>query len=196
MTQKNFSKRAVGRMFFMAFVLVFGATEFGSVLCAQEGVQGSLEGGSQVTSNLAGVVTSTQNPAQIAILHWYSANLTTQFAVGNTPVGVAFDGASVWVVNSADKTVDKLRASDGTILGSFAVGGNPLGVAFDGANIWVANYHDDTVTKLRASDGALQGTFTVGSGPVAVAFDGANIWVTNVGSNNVTKLQASNGTVR
>jgi len=40
------------------------------------------------------VVNSTQNPGQIAILHWYAANLTTKFAVGTGPEGVAFDGAT------------------------------------------------------------------------------------------------------
>ena len=135
MIRKSYSNRAVGRIFFVAFILAFGTREFGGVLRAQEGVQVSPASGAQFTSDLAGIVTSTLNPAQIAILHWYNANLTTQFAVGTTPVGVAFDGASIWVVNSADKAVDKLRASDGTILGSFAVGTNPLGDAFDGANI-------------------------------------------------------------
>jgi DNA-binding beta-propeller fold protein YncE len=41
--------------------------------------------------------------------------------------------------------VTKLRASDGTVLGTFAVGSNPVGVAFDGANIWVGNYHTATM---------------------------------------------------
>lgn len=47
----------------------------------------------------AGVVNSTQNPLQIAILHWYGANLTTSFPVasGNSiPRSVAFDGANIW----------------------------------------------------------------------------------------------------
>ena len=33
------------------------------------------------------------NPLKIALLHWYSANETTHFPVGEAPVGVAFDGA-------------------------------------------------------------------------------------------------------
>ena len=44
-----------------------------------------------------GVTSSTKNPLQIAILHWYDANLTTSFGVGNSPIGVAFDGANIWV---------------------------------------------------------------------------------------------------
>ena len=99
------------------------------------------------------------NPLKIALLKWYPANKTTSFKVGKQPLGVAFDGANIWVTNNDDATVSKLRASDGADLGTFNVGGAPMGVAFDGANIWVANSFDNTVTKLRASDGTTLGTF-------------------------------------
>jgi DNA-binding beta-propeller fold protein YncE len=70
------------------------------------------------------------------------------FTVGNGPLGLAYDGANIWVTNSGDSTVAKVRATDGAILGTFAVGINPWGVVFDGANIWVANYSDNTISKL------------------------------------------------
>ena len=85
--------------------------------------------------------------------------------------------------------VTKLRASDGTVLGTFAVGTQPMGVAFDGANIWVTNDVSNTVTKLRASDGTVLGTFGVGNHPLGVAFDGANIWVT-IGGNDTCDQDA------
>jgi DNA-binding beta-propeller fold protein YncE len=96
--------------------------------------------------------------------------------VGKYPQGIACGGANLWVVNSNNNTVSKLRASDGTNLGTFAAGAFPQGVAFDGANIWVAN-NGGTVTKLRASDGPNLGSFAVGRQPAGVAFDGAHLWV-------------------
>jgi hypothetical protein len=39
------------------------------------------------------------------------------------------------VTNEEGSTVTKLRASDGTVLGTFPVAG-PADLAFDGANIW------------------------------------------------------------
>lgn len=120
----------------------------------------------------SGVVDSTQNPSQLAVLHWYAANATTSFTTGKTPIACAFDGASMWVVNFGDNTVSKLRANDGAVLGTFAVGKNPWAAAFDGANIWVTNLGDATVSKLRASDGAVLGTFPVtGTFPAGVAFE-------------------------
>jgi DNA-binding beta-propeller fold protein YncE len=65
--------------------------------------------------------------------------------VGTGPIGVAFDGANVWVTNTSGVT--KLRASDGTHVGTFPVGTVPVGVAFDGANVWVTNYFSNTVSK-------------------------------------------------
>ena len=38
---------------------------------------------------------------------------SVKFAVGNIPIGIAFDGANIWVANSSSGTVTKLRASDG-----------------------------------------------------------------------------------
>jgi YVTN family beta-propeller protein len=64
------------------------------------------------------------------------------------PVGVVFDGSSIWVANYGSGSVTKLRASDGTNLGTFPVGSSPYGIAFDGSSVWVANYDSNTVSKL------------------------------------------------
>jgi hypothetical protein len=167
-----------------------------------------------------GVTNSTKNPQQIAILHWYPANLTANFPIGADsgphPNRAAFDGANIWVFNPgshsvpvAAATVTKVRASDGAVLGTFTVDPAPpataddgSGIAFDGANIWVINQHVGLV-KLRASDGKqLLNTSAIlappspdsGFGFSGVAFDGANIWVgDNHNQPTVHKLRASDG---
>jgi DNA-binding beta-propeller fold protein YncE len=81
---------------------------------------------------------------------WYSLDgkgLGT-FAVGGKTLGVAFDGANIWVANYGSNNLTKLRASDGKAVGTFAVGSGPYGAAFDGANVWVANNAANTVSKL------------------------------------------------
>jgi len=123
------------------------------------------------------------------------ASHVASFAVGNRPQAVIFDGASIWVSNTADNTVTKLTASDGTVRGTFTVGAAPDGLVFDGANIWVANSGSNNVTELRASDGTVLGTFSAGNNPEGIAFDGANIWVVNTFSASVTELSAANGAV-
>lgn len=150
----------------------------------------SATGGSQTPP------TPTYNSQQLALKRWYSANQSgASVTVGGSPYGVAFDGSSLWVSNAGNNTVSKIRASDGTILGTFPVGSNPRLVEFDGANIWVANFGSNTVTKLSASDGTVLATITVGNNPWGLAFDGTNIWVACYGSDAVYKLRPSNGTI-
>jgi len=121
------------------------------------------------------------NPLKLALLKWFPAYRSTSFKVGKSPIGLAFDGANIWVSDQYGFSLTELRASDGQNLGSFPVGNGPTGVAFDGANIWTANSFDGTVTKLRASDGKTLGTFSVGFAPLYLAFDGEAMWVTNSG---------------
>ena len=88
--------------------------------------------------------------------------------MGSSPLGVAFDGANIWVANSQSNAVTKLRASDGSNLDTFAVGTGPQGVVFDGVNIWVTNSTSNTISKPRASDSANLGTFPVVNSPIGV----------------------------
>src|SRR5690242_212104 len=63
------------------------------------------------------------------------------FAAGDSPRGLAFDGANIWVANDTNignhGHVTKLRAGDGLILDTIQVGPYPYGVAYDGESVWV-----------------------------------------------------------
>src|SRR5579872_396099 len=61
------------------------------------------------------------NPLKVALLKWYPANQITSFEVGDKPLGIAFDGRSIWVANFGSSSVTKLQASDGSELGTFEV---------------------------------------------------------------------------
>jgi hypothetical protein len=117
---------------------------------------------------------------------------TCTFLVGNAPGSVAIEGygsgTHVWVTNYDDNTVSKLKAFDGSNLGTFSVGTHPFGIATDGVDIWVTNSGSNTVTELLVSDGSTVGTFSVGTGPEGVALDGVHTWVANAGSGTVSKL--------
>jgi len=120
----------------MVMSALAGLTTAGTIHSTSSGV--TFPDGSVQTSAAMG--TSTRNPMQIALLRWHEDNESgttpwPSFNVGNGPIGVAFDGANIWVANSASDTVTKLRASDGDVQGTFNVGSNPHSVAFDGVNI-------------------------------------------------------------
>ena len=62
---------------------------------------------------MSGVTSSTMNPLQIAMLHWYDANRTTRFKVPTNPAGMAFDGTDIWIANEGAATITRMRISDG-----------------------------------------------------------------------------------
>jgi DNA-binding beta-propeller fold protein YncE len=53
----------------------------------------------------------------------------------------------VWITNSGNDTVTKLRARDGSLIGNYPVGRSPHGLAFDGVYMWVANTLSDSLSK-------------------------------------------------
>ncbi len=121
------------------------------------------------------------NPLQVATLHWYAANQTTQFTVGGFPAGVVFDGESIWIGNF-NNTITKVRPSDGMLLASYPVP-DPYVLAYDGANLWATDCNGRAVTKIRPSDGTILGSFPVGSCSAALAFDGT--WAASISATRI-----------
>jgi hypothetical protein len=115
--------------------------------------------------------------------------------LGNSPQGIAFDGARIWTAN-ADGSVSivtpglSLPWSVTTVTGF----GQPADVLYDGANVWLTDQTAGTLVKLDSNGGILQ-TVTVGSLPNYSVFDGTNIWVPLFGSNSVAVVRASSGAV-
>ena len=68
----------------------------------QEQSEGSATGATLQSPGFAGVVSSTQNALQIALLHWYAANLAAQFPAGAIPmVWPLMEPASGWLTTEA-----------------------------------------------------------------------------------------------
>ena len=126
---------------------------------------------------------------QLATLSWWEdPPRPATVAVGSNPIGMAFDGAHVWVANWISGDVSKIDPATNSVVATVAVGANPSGVAFDGAHLWVANRGPDTVSKVDPAAEAVVATVTVGNDPRGVAFDGAHVWVANRGHGTVSKI--------
>jgi hypothetical protein len=184
---------------------VSGNGTFGGTLTVNGAINGSGAGITNINgANITGqTVTSAQvSPdllpnstalKQLGSLRWDLLKGQTNFQVAGNPTSMVFDGTNIWVGNSSNNSLAKIRASDGTTLGIFNVGQQVNKLAFDGANIWVANAGPGTVTKIRASDGANLGSFPAGPGADGVAYDGANLWISNPSANTVSKVRAFDG---
>jgi streptogramin lyase len=69
-------------------------------------------------------------------------------------LGIAFDGANIWVTNDGSGAVAKLLASTGATVGTYPAGITPYSVVLEGTNIWVTTQLDNSVAKLLTSTGA------------------------------------------
>lgn len=109
-----------------------------------------------------------------------SLALTT---VGDHPLSVESDGADLWVANSNSGTVSRVRASDGSLIGTWTGADTPFGVLCAMGKIFVTGgannlYRiDPTLPASPVSIVALN----LGSGPQGIAFDGQRIWTANNG---------------
>jgi hypothetical protein len=107
-------------------------------------------------------------------------------ALGDCPLGIAFDGTRIWTVNECSPGSISIITLNPTSVTNVQTGfSNPQGIIFDGTNIWVAD--GDANLKRLESDGNISQTIPVGMGvPQNPGFDGINIWVPNLGTNTVT----------
>jgi hypothetical protein len=96
------------------------------------------------------------------------------FAEVAKPVAAVGDGQNIWVTDSGHHRLVKLRASDGTLLGSHPIP-SPLRLIYDGQNVWTVS-NAGVVTKVQAKDGVILGSYPAGGPGAGIAFDGENIW--------------------
>ena len=88
--------------------------------------------------NCQGVLRGAADEPLTATTTWFSDSST----------GRPLETRSCWVANSISDDVTKVRASDGSNLGTFPTGNYTIGVAFDGSSIRVTNGNSGTVSKL------------------------------------------------
>jgi DNA-binding beta-propeller fold protein YncE len=123
----------------------------------------------------------------------------TGTGLGDTPLGIAFDGRRIWTANLGPVTgsvsiiTPKSTApwTVTTVVGGFS---HVVGILFDGSNIWVTDSGAKTLLKLNGS-GTIAQTVNVGGSPEFPAFDGTNIWVPNSNDNTMSVVRAATGAV-
>jgi YVTN family beta-propeller protein len=115
---------------------------------------------------------------------------------GAIPAGVVAAAGAIWVVNSADATVqrfDPFTFEEGPV-DSISVGTRPSSISFGEGALWVTNRGDDSVTRISPDTGA---TFDipVGDEPVAAAAGAGGVWVANSGDGTVSRIDPGDNEV-
>ncbi|HET7451958.1 MAG TPA: S-layer homology domain-containing protein [Thermoanaerobaculia bacterium] len=107
--------------------------------------------------------------------------------VGSEPKLLASDGADIWVANLGDGTVSRVRASDGTNLGTWTGASNASGILVAMGKVFVASV-GGTLYMLDPSVAPTSVTtaVAVGNGASGLAFDGSKIWVANQSDGTVS----------
>ena len=111
----------------------------------------------------------------------------SRISAGTGPVGVAFDGAHIWVANSGNDTVTRIDTLTDEIVARIPVGIGPVAIAFDGTHVWVANSESAGMSKIDTTTGVVE-EVPAGKNPVGVAFDGTYIWAANSEGDCVSKI--------
>jgi len=120
--------------------------------------------------------------------------------LGNTPFGIAFDGAKIWTANGNNNMGGSISIVTPTFSIPWTVTtvttgfSQPVAPLFDGSNIWISDSGAGTLLKVGANGSILQ-TVTLGGGPAMPVFDGTNIWVPNSTTSSVAVVRASTGAV-
>ena len=100
--------------------------------------------------------------------------------VGTHPIGIASDGADLWVANQADSSVSRVRASDGKVLDTWTNVNNATCVLVAMGRVFVTSGVGPLMMIDPSQPPGLVPTTVANLGTSAgIAFDGSRIWVAN-----------------
>jgi PKD repeat protein len=149
--------------------------------------------------------------------------VATIAAPGGDPMGLTYDGSSLWVSDSTAKRIYKIRLSDGQVLASFdapggsvaimgakadaknivpgPTAGTPAGVAWNGGALWVACTSDGRIYQVNPNvpttdPGHILAVLDSASfTPFGLAFGGGALWVSDIGAGLIFKVDPLTGSV-
>lgn len=118
------------------------------------------------------------------------------------PVGIVYDGTSLWLVDGASgsRQVVQLHPETGEILGAFPwVGTGPTGIAWDGSTLWVVDAGRDSFYTMDRSTGERTTRFRVpwsqglNPNPTGLVYDGSSLWAVDSQSDRAYKIAPATG---
>ncbi len=119
-----------------------------------------------------------------------SFNLTLQ-----TPTGMAWDGAHLWVADLATATVTELDPQGKPLKTLEAPGYAPSGLAWDGKRLWILDATDKAVYALNPESGITERALALDlDTPEGLAWDGTALWVADAKAGLISRLDDQDGT--
>lgn len=168
--------------------VVAGLAAVVAVIAVVAATSGGGSSGKQTVASTAGAGGSAASAQAPHVLAGASIAFRGPFALnpGTTPVGLAADGANVWVAEPERGRVVRV-GPDGSGA-SFTVAGHPDHVAVDPlGHVWIAPTGPSQVTMLDPTTGR-QTPVAVGPAPRAIAVSAGAAWVADMGQGAVTRI--------
>ncbi|MFK7919550.1 MAG: DUF5074 domain-containing protein [Ilumatobacter sp.] len=132
---------------------------------------------------------------QIAVLAWHEAPGTiATIPVGTTPIGIAFSGTALYVINAVSSDVSVIDPVTNEAIGApipieqFVVSDFPTAIAFDGTHMYVASASGNVSVIDPTTNAVIGDAIPVGDFPRMIAYDGTHLYVGNEDSDNVTVI--------
>ena len=112
----------------------------------------------------------------------------------NRPTGIAFGDGYVWVVNTLDHTISRIRARDGKVW-NFPAPSDPGAIAYGEGGVWVTSKSGAPWSSWVRGMGSGSGTDfrRPGTGRVAVGL--GSVWVANSVDGTVSRIDPASGRV-
>lgn len=112
---------------------------------------------------------------------------------GQSPLGIAWDGSALWVVDTSDFETYKLYRVDpqsGSVLSSLAITTIiPDGLAWDGDRLWLVDGAEGRLLQIDPTNGkVLKALVAPGTFPTGIAWDGSALWVADADTLKIYKL--------
>jgi DNA-binding beta-propeller fold protein YncE len=132
--------------------------------------------------------TLARSSRRAALGRWWTTGAEPILGVtflGARPIGVASDGADLWVANIDSGTISRVRASDGRVLATWTLATNPTGVLVAMGRVFVTGQSNPgklyMIDPTQPATGVTAVATGLGDSPAAIAFDGTRIWTANSG---------------
>ena len=130
-----------------------------------------------------------------AILGQFWSHAEIETPIGGTPTGVVSDGTDVWVCDSTNGTVSRVKGSDGRLLETWTGATAARAVLTVGGLLFVAGATNPGQAYLidpRQPAGAVTTVATnLGASPKGINLDGTHGWSANTGSVSIITSKAT-----
>ena len=115
---------------------------------------------------------------------------------GLCPLGLTFDGQSLWNVDRRTDMLYKIDITNGSILDSITSPGYmPLGLTYDGKLLWTEDSEEERIYAINPHTKIVEKTiYCPVSQPSGLAWDGSYLWIADDSDNKLHQISPEDGT--